>query len=186
MSTRVEVEMAGVGGTGVAMASHILAEAAASKYKYVNMFTNYMGAQRGGFIGATIIYSDEEIASPILVQAQFVLIFHPSQFKAYEDVARPGGTIIVETYDFHDEPKRKDIEILPVPARAVAGKINNRAGSNLVLLGAFIGAKKVLPPELIEADIRRRYAGREKVLSLNMEAFREGLKIGTELVTKHN
>ncbi len=184
MRTRVEVEMAGVGGTGVIQASQILAQAAASNYKHVNMFPNYVGAQRGGVVDATVIYSDEEIPSPILLQAQFVLIFDASRFRQLEDKVRPGGTIMVESAKFQDKPKRKDIEILLVPAKETAAKMKNRLGSNLVLLGAFIGAKGVPSPEFIEAEIKRTYAGREKALSLNMQAFREGLKIGAQLATK--
>lgn len=184
MTTRIEVEMVGLGGLGVVVASQIFAFAAASNYKYVNVFPNYAGAQRGGLVTASIIISDEEIACPILLQAQFALIFHPSQFQPYEEKVRPGGTIIIESADFHDQPKRKDIEILPVPAMETAVKMNNRMGSNLILLGAFIGAKEVLSPELIEAEIEKRYAAREDVLSLNMQAFREGLKIVNELITK--
>ncbi len=186
MTTRVEVEMTGLGGLGVLVASQILASAAASKYKYVDWMQNNLGGQRGGEVTATVIYSDEEIISPILLQAQFVLVLNATQFKAYEDRVRPGGTIVMESADFHDKPKRKDIEILPVPAMQTALNTNYRAGSNLILLGAFIGAKGVLSPELIELEIERRYAGRKEVLSLNMKAFREGLRIGTELVTKHS
>ncbi len=184
MTTRVEVEVTGLGGLGVIVASQVLAWAAASKYKYVNWMPNHEGAQRGGLVTATAIFSDEEIACPILCQVQFVLILSPSQFKASEDWARPGGTIMVESADFHDKPKRKDIEILPVPAMQTALNMNNRAGSNFVLLGAFIGAKEVVSPELIEAEIKRTYAARENILSLNMQAFREGLKIGTQLKRK--
>ncbi len=184
MTTEIEVEMTGLGGGGVMVASQLFALAAAASYKYVSVVPNYASAQRGGKVQASITFSNEEIACPTVVQTQYVLIFSSSQFQAFEDTARPGGTIVVDSRDFNYKPKRKDIEILAVPAMDTALKMNYMAGSNLILLGAFIGAKEVVSPKFVEAELEKRFGARKDVLSLNMQAFREGLKIGTQLKRK--
>ena len=54
--------------------------------------------------------------------------------------------------------------------------------ANLVLLGAYLEASKVVSLETVEAALERRMAGgrREDMLSLNKAALREGTRLMAE------
>jgi len=60
----------------------------------------------------------------------------------------------------------------------IAAKLGDTQVGNFVLLGAYLKATRVVPPELIEGEIERRYKGNERMMLLNIKAFEEGLKLG--------
>ena len=69
---------------------------------------------------------------------------------------------------------------MKVPALEKAVEMGETLASNLIMLGAYIGATKTIPAELIEKELEQRFGDKESVLSLNLKAFREGLKMGTQ------
>ena len=180
LPTRLEVLMAGLGGGGILLIGRLLAQATLPRYKYVSWVPSFAIAKRGGACECTVISSDKEIASPLLPKAQAVLILDSSQLKAFEGRVRPGGIIVIESAGLQDEVERKDIEVLKVPALEKAVEMGETLASNLIMLGAYVGATKTIPAELIEKELEQRFGDKESVLSLNLKAFREGLKMGTQ------
>ena len=79
-SNRREVMIAGVGGMGVLMDGQVLSGAAGKQFEYVSWAPSYAGTKRGGSCECTVIFSDEEIASPILDQAQILIVLDGAQF----------------------------------------------------------------------------------------------------------
>lgn len=172
---RHEVIMAGVGGKGVLVAGLLLAQAAMAKYRNVVWFPSYASSMRGAPCECTVIFSAEKIASPVPAQAEAIIVFSPSQLKPFERRVRPGGIILVENAGFSGETEKQDVRILLVPAVAVSMELGDSRAANLVLLGAYIRVTEVLPPELVEAELNRRFSGEEALL--NQRAFREGMKL---------
>ena len=64
-----ELIVGGTGGQGVITIAYAIAGAASGIYKHVSRFPIYMATQRGGPALATVIYSNEEIPSPVLSSA---------------------------------------------------------------------------------------------------------------------
>ena len=179
---RGEVIMTGLGGAGVLMAGTLLAEAAMARYKNVTWFPSYAISKRGGLCECTVIFSNDEIASPLLSQAYGVIVAEAAQFKAFENRVRPGGTMIVEKTGLESKAERKDIRIIVVPAiEAAIGTGGSSRGANLVLLGAFVGVTQIISPELIKRQLKEAFTGKEKVLVGNLEVFDKGLNIVKEL-----
>lgn len=174
---RGEVIFTGVGGGGVLLAGELLVRAASQQYEHVVWFPNYSTAVRGGPCECTVIFSDEEIAAPVLSKAQVVVVLEPTQLKTFEGRVRPGGTIIVESTGLQSKVARKDVTVIKVPALETARAMGNPLGSNLILLGAYTGAAKLVAPEFIEKELEARFGDRAEVLALNMEAYRHGLKM---------
>ena len=173
-----EVIVAGLGGGGVLTSGILLAEAAVNKYKNVTWFPSYAISKRGGFCECSVIFSDSEIASPLLSQAEGMVVADPAQFKDYENRVRPGGTMVVENAGLKVKSKRKDIKIIEIPAIETAIKISGSSrGANIVLLGAFVELTQIISPELVKQQIEKTYAGKEKVQKSNLQAFEEGRSI---------
>jgi len=175
LSTKGEVIITGLGGAGVLTAGTLLAEAAANTCKNVTWFPSYAISKRGGLCECTVVFSDDEIASPLLSQADGVIVAEAAQFKDFEDRVRPGGTMIVEKTGLTAEATRKDIRVIEVPAIETAISLSGTSrGANLILLGAFVQATQVIPPELIKQEIKKSFARDEKAQKSNLEAFEKG------------
>jgi len=175
---RAEVIISGLGGADVLTAGSLLAEAAAPEYKNVTWFPSYAISKRGGLCECTVIFSNDEVASPLLSQADGVIVAEAVQFKDFEGRVRPGGTMVVEKAGLQAKAERKDIRIIEVPAIETAISLSGTSrGANLVLLGAFIGVTQIISPELIKQQVRKTFAGKKEVIKANLEAFDEGLKL---------
>lgn len=178
LPVKSEVIIAGIGGTGVLIAGTLLAEAATAKYKNVTWLPSYAISKRGGLAECTVIFSDEKIASPLLSQAEGVIIAEAAQFKDFEGRVRPGGTIIVEKAGFTTGGERKDIRVIEVPATETAISLSGTSrGANLILLGAFVEATQIIPPELIKQRIKETFTGNDKLQKSNVEAFEKGCSL---------
>jgi len=184
-SSRNEVLIAGLGGMGVLMAGQLLAWTAFKQYKCVSWLPSYGVQPRGGLSECTVIFSDERIASPLLDQAQTVMLFEGSQFKVMEPRVRSGGLMIVDKAGLREEKERRDIKLLVAPAMEIAiDSFGGPAASNLIHLGTYIAVTESIPVELIEQELNRRFGGRESVLARNKEAFRRGLELAKSLTEK--
>ncbi len=175
--SRAEVIMAGIGGMGVLVAGRVLSWAALQSYKHVSWVPSYEAAMRGGLSECTVIFSDGEIASPILDQAQAVIVLDGSQFKAFEPRVRPGGVMIVEGAGLTDKPARQDFKLLPVSGLEIAVSMGESRINNLILLGVYVELAKTITAELIEEELKRSYGDREAILKRNKQAFRRGLEL---------
>jgi len=179
---REEVIFAGLGGQGVLTAALLLAEAAFLQYKHVLYFPAYTTAMRGGASESTVIFSDEEIPSPLVDEVGTLVILDSSQLKTFRTRVRVGGLIVLESYKLQEEVQRKDIKVLKIPGRELAANSGAVLAANQALLGAYIGATKVLPPECIEEQLSKRFAGKQAALAKNREIFRQGLDLGSKLM----
>jgi 2-oxoglutarate ferredoxin oxidoreductase subunit gamma len=179
--TKTELIIAGLGGMGVLSAGNILATAALKKYRYTSWLPGYGAEKRGGLCECTMVISDEEIASPILDQAQTVLLLDSSQAAGFANRVRPGGMMIVESTGLAYEPERKDFRFLPVSGLEKAMEMGSSVVNNLIMLGVYTELARPLPPELIEEELERRYGDKGSVLDLNKQAFHRGLEMGRKL-----
>ena len=173
---RHDVIMAGVGGRGVLMAGLLLAQAGMAEYENVLWFPSYASAMRGGPCECTVILSRNGIASPILPQAEAVIIMETSQVKSFANRIRPGGITIVESTGLAERIERDDIAAFYIPGIEKAVAMGNVQVANLILLGAYLETTRVIDPEAIDAVLQKRLAGRKQLLALNRQALREGMR----------
>jgi len=177
MGTRYDVIIAGIGGRGALIVGQIMAQAAMSRYKYILWYPNYTTARRGAPADATVIFSDEEITSPLVSQSQALVVVESSRLKPFEHRVLPGGWIFVESFGLKEKVERKDVNVVEVPGVEMAAGLGDTQVGNFILLGAYVGATKVISPELIKGEIERRFGRNERMLLLNSKAFQEGLRL---------
>lgn len=173
-----EVIVTGLGGGGVLTVGTLVAEAATNKYKNVTWFPSYALSKRGGLCECTVVFSDDEIASPMPSQAEGIIVAEAAQFKDFESRVRPGGTMVVEQARLQAKAERKDIRVIEIPAVETAIKLSgNSQGATLILLGAFIEATNIISPELITEELKKTFASKAKILKDNLESFEAGRSI---------
>jgi len=174
---RHDIIIAGIGGTGSMIIGQILASAGVSVYKNALWNPSMTTARRGAPADCTVILSDEEIGSPLLLRVKNTIMTESSRLKAFENRVLPNGTIILESSGLKEEVGRDDVTVVKVPGVEIAAKVGSALARNMVLLGAFIEKVKAIPAENIEAEITKRFSIKEEILSLNLNAFREGIKL---------
>ncbi|MDY6855928.1 MAG: 2-oxoacid:acceptor oxidoreductase family protein [Thermodesulfobacteriota bacterium] len=179
-SKRHDVIIAGIGGTGSMIIGQLLASAAVDQYDNVLWNPSITTARRGAPADCTVILSDEKIASPLLYNAQSVIMTESCRLKAFEDRVLPGGLVIIESSGKSENVKRNDVKTLEIHGVEVASKLGNALTRNMVLLGAYIEKVKPLPAESIGKEISNKFKNNSKVQELNLNAFREGGKIAAD------
>ncbi|MDY7032051.1 MAG: 2-oxoacid:acceptor oxidoreductase family protein [Thermodesulfobacteriota bacterium] len=183
LSSKNDIIFAGLGGMGVLMAGHILSRAALSKYKHVSWLPSYGVEKRGGLCECIVIFSNEEIASPIIDKAQTVIVFDGSQVETFEHRIRPGGTMLVESSGIKDGKKGGDYKLIRVPGLEIATSIGAGQINNFVLLGAYVGLTGAIQPELVEDEMEKRFGTKKEVFANNREAFKRGIELGRTLTS---
>ncbi len=180
MSFRYEVRLSGAGGQGLILAGKVIAEAAAI---YDNMTAtqsqSYGPEARGGASRSEVIISDDVIDYPKAERLDFLLALTQEACDKYCKDLKKKGILLMDS-QFTSKIPEGDFRVYRVPITEIAEKELGRAlVANLVALGIFTALSAVVSPEAVESAILSRVPkGTEE---LNLNAFRKGLEVGTEL-----
>ncbi len=98
----------------------------------------------------------------------------PSLVK-FEKAIVPGGMLFVNSSIIEIKAERSDITAYYVPCNDIAAELGNPKVANMVMLGAFIEATKVLKVETIREMLTHIFTGpKANLVELNIEALRRG------------
>ena len=91
-------------------------------------------------------------------------------------MARRGtGIIIVNSSVVHDVPEYEDVTVIPVPMMEISLRHENERGSNIVAVGAAVGATGIMPREMMVEGIETYFAKYGKANNAkNIAVFNEG------------
>jgi len=177
---------AGVGGSGVVWVGTLVARAGLRKYKYATRFPNFSAQMRGGPCECTVILSETPILSPLVARGDALLILNNSQLPFFQERVRPGGVLILESTGLQAKLERNDVRLFEIPAIEIATSMGSSLVSSMILLGVYVQATNIFPPEFIERELEARFgivetgvsaSGKEALLTQNLEAFRRGLEL---------
>ena len=171
-----ELIVAGFGGQGALAIGKNLAEAGMAEGLNVTWAPSYGPEMRGGTANCSVVLSTERVGSPVFARpSELIALNLPSLLKFQDDV-QAGGIIFVNSSVIEEKVSRQDVTAYYVPCSEIAEKVGNSKASNMVMLGAYVAATKVLKPETIEKMIETMFAGpKAKFIPLNIEAFRRGM-----------
>jgi 2-oxoglutarate ferredoxin oxidoreductase subunit gamma len=176
---RTDLIIAGVGGQGSIMAGTILGTAAVVyDNKKALQTTSYSSELRGGAAVTWVIVSDEEIMYPRVVHPDILIAQAPQAITRYVSELKPEGTLIIDS-DMIADPPPNGYNLIQVPATSIASKeIGNSIVTNLVVLGALVGATRVVSPDALEKAIHISVPTSK--VDINLSAFRRGLEFAPE------
>lgn len=173
-----EIVIAGFGGQGVLSMGKILAYAGLMNDMEVTWMPSYGPEQRGGTANVTVILSDGPISSPVLDQFDTAVILNQQSLDKFESKVKPGGTLIYDPYGIHHAPTRTDINVVAVNAMDAAIEMNNTKTYNMILLGALLRQRPVVPVEAVIKGLRKTLPERHhKLIPLNEEAIKRGMAL---------
>jgi len=164
----------GFGGQGVLSMGLILAHAAMKEGKQVTYLPAYGAEVRGGTAHCTVAVSDEEIASPVASEPEYVIAMNQPSTKKFQNFICSGGTMFINKTLVSELPARGDIEIVEIPATALAEELKNIGSTNLVMLGAFIKATSLVELKTVEGSIEEFFASKKKLIPGGIAALAKG------------
>lgn len=167
----------GFGGQGIMLMGQILARAGLNQGRHVSWLPAYGAEVRGGTAHCQVVISDKEIASPEFIQADSCIVLNEPSLITFEPRLRAKGLLLINSSLIERQPRRKDLEVYPIPFTEVAVKLGNVKVANSVALGVYIAVKKIFTQDEI-FRVMEEFAppGKEKLIQINQEAIRQGVK----------
>ena len=170
-----QIISAGFGGQGVLLLGQLLAYAGMREGKNVSWIPSYGPEMRGGTANCSVIVSDEEIGSPVVVEADTVIVMNRPSLTKFEASVAPGGKLFINSSLIADQATRKDIEVYYVPVNEIADKIGNARVANIVMLGAYLAKTNLVKPETCIAQLKESFGeAKAHLIPLNEQAIAAG------------
>ncbi len=171
----------GFGGQGVLMMGYVLSVSAMKDDKHVTYLPSYGAEVRGGTASCTVIVSDEEIFSPVASTLDYAVIMNKPSLAKYEDSLAPGGVIILNSSLVEENPSRKDVAVVRIPANDIAKELGSERTINMIMLGALVGKTKIATQDSIMNGLIQIVKAKNAAL---MDLNRKGMEKGVEYALK--
>jgi 2-oxoglutarate ferredoxin oxidoreductase subunit gamma len=171
------VIIAGSGGQGVMLLGKILAQTAMLEGKQVTWFPAYGPEVRGGTSHCMVTISDLEIGSPYITGADTLIILNQPSLERFKVMIKNKGLLILNSSLAKIDVDTK-IKILQFPFTDIAIKLGNIKVANMVALGCFAVAKKIIKVKNILKVFKAiAPAGNLKILEVNQQALKEAQRL---------
>jgi 2-oxoglutarate ferredoxin oxidoreductase subunit gamma len=169
--------LAGFGGQGVLMMGVTLANAAMREDKHVTYLPTYGAEVRGGTANCTVSVGDEEIASPIASNPDYLVALNAPSLNKFQSILRKGGDCIVNTSLVRQKSIRKDVKVHEIAASEMAEEMGDIRSTNMIMLGSFLKVSKMVQPETVLEIIEETFGKKSsKVMERNKEALWTGYR----------
>ncbi len=178
-----QIIIAGFGGQGVLLAGQILAYAGMNEGKNVSWLPSYGPEMRGGTANCNVVISDEEVGSPVVTDADCVMVMNRPSLEKFEKDVKKGGILIINSSLIEIEATRDDVKIIKVPANKIAEEAGSVKAANMVMIGAYNACAKVVDNKTIISCLEK-IMGEKKahLIPLNEKAIALGAKCALESV----
>ncbi len=170
----IKTIFAGFGGQGVLSMGLNLAQAAMIENRHVTYLPAYGAEVRGGTANCTVSISDEEIASPVASSPTFVVAMNEPSMVRFQNRIQSGGIFFLNSSLIKEQVNRGDLEIVNVPANALAEEMGNVKSANMIMLGAFIKKSNILQIDSVIEGLNAALKGNKKLITINTDALRKG------------
>lgn len=174
--------LGGFGGQGLLFAGHVLAQAGVIDGRDVSWMPSYGPEMRGGTASCTVIVADHPIGSPIVDRADSVVALNPPSLAKFEPLLVPGGILVVNATLIETEPRRTDVDIVPIACTALARAAGDDRFVSVVALGALLARSAIVRTNSV-AEALTEILGDERraLIDANLAAFQSGYDAAREL-----
>ena len=173
--------MAGFGGQGIISMGQAWIYAAMKEGLEVTFFPFYGAEKRGGVARASVIVSDNEIASPLVTKAHSVVVMSSDSLAIGEAVAAPNALLLVNADLVKAAPARADIRLLRIPCNSLAEEIGDVKIANMVMMGALAEATGALKLDTIAKVFESFFPpSKHSFIPKNLQAVEAGRRAARE------
>jgi 2-oxoglutarate ferredoxin oxidoreductase subunit gamma len=173
----IKTVFAGFGGQGVLSMGLNLTQAAMLEGRYVTYLPAYGAEVRGGTANCTVSISDEEISSPVASSPAFVVALNQPSMIRFQNTLQSGGVMFINSTLISVPPERGDIEVVSIPANAIAEKLGSVKSANMVILGAFIKKSNLVKMQSLIDGLIVAMKGNQKLIKINQDALNAGFNL---------
>ena len=171
----VKTIFSGFGGQGVLMMGVSLAHSGMNKGFHVTYLPAYGAEMRGGTANCTVAIADEEIASPVASEPNYLVVMNSPSLFTFQNKVTSGGTIFLNSSIIKDRPNRQDVKVVCVPCSDIAQELGNNKVANIIMMGAFIKKSGVVSPDIYLNSLESIMGSKKKSLAeINRKAFAAG------------
>lgn len=188
MAELIRILIAGEGGQGIQAVAEILAEAAYEEGKQVLYIPNFGVEQRGGVSIAFLQIGAKPIGSPKFAVADIVIALSR---RAVRRVRQYVGEKTVFVYDTMADDGKVELpteaaQVLAIPGVEIAKQEFHPRVFNVLIMGAVIGATRVVRVENVRGAIEKRLGYKfeqdPKLRELNYRAMDRGMELVGEVL----
>ena len=170
-----EIIFAGFGGQGILTAGKFLAFAAMDKGLNVSWLPSYGPEMRGGTANCSVIISDEEVGSPVISEADIIVVMNKPSLEKFSKSIKKNGIIIIDSDMVKDENDLEWIELYKIDAESKAEELGDKRNANMILLGFLIKKLNIITIEDVLNSIKKY--GKKDYFELNKLAIELGASI---------
>lgn len=172
---REEIICAGFGGQGIMLLGKVLALAALKENRHLSWFPSYGAAMRGGTAFCMVVIADAEVASPLVDKCDTLFVFNQPSWNKFKHKVKKGGLVLFNSTLIEEDSPAQNIKVRKIPFTEIASSLGNVCVANMVALGAYLKAKKILKRKTI-LEVFSEIAPKEKryLLKINQQALHKG------------
>jgi len=167
--------LAGFGGQGILFAGKAIAKMAMDSELQVSWLPSYGPEMRGGAANCSVIVSDEEIGSPLVVTPDLLIALNLPSFEKFESKVVKGGKLIYDSSLIDKTSDRADIEVYGIPATAMASDAGLTGMANVIVLGYLL---KITGLFEYDAFLEHMVAGIPATKAALIEKNKKALEMG--------
>lgn len=194
---KCDIILSGVGGQGILSIAAVIGEAIRGEGLEIKQAEVHGMSQRGGDVQTNLRISSNKIDSDLIALggADVIISLEPMEALRYIPFLKAGGWIVTSSKPFINIPNYPDEEaitkelekmphLLSLDVEQIAKDAGAPRAANIVLLGAA-STILALKKEELEGGIRRIFERKgEKVVEMNINAFRIGAESVKEQLKK--
>jgi len=178
-----KVIMAGFGGQGLLFMGKLVAQIMMEQGRHVTYFPSYGAEVRGGTANCHVILSDEEIYCPVVETANSLVIMNTPSYIRFAGCLAPDGLMFLNTSIVQDYKPAGLGTIIEIAATDEANDLGSPRVANMVMMGAYIEARNLMPMDVLLSGLAGVLAGKKaEMLAVNTAAVRRGQEIIRQLV----
>jgi 2-oxoglutarate ferredoxin oxidoreductase subunit gamma len=167
-----DIIFAGFGGQGIMLMGKVFSHAAMNYGRFVTWMPSYGAEVRGGTAHSMVVISDSQVASPVVREPTICVVMNQPSFEKFQGRVKPKGLLIINKSMVEIDSKRKDIDVLEIPATDMASILGNPRVGNMIMLGALLTKRSILPLECLIDALKETMP--RNMISVNEKAIREG------------
>jgi len=166
---------AGFGGQGIISLGQLWVYFAMQEGKNVTFFPFYGAEKRGGIARASVIISDDEIASPLVTTPDSALVMNTDSLPLCEKMLKTNGLILINSTLVKENPVRNDLKAVKIEASGLAEQSGNVRFANMVALGAMAKLTKTLKLADIDGILKKFFStDKHQYIPMNIQAIKAG------------
>jgi 2-oxoglutarate ferredoxin oxidoreductase subunit gamma len=168
--------IAGAGGQGIMLLGKVIAEAAMREGRSVTYLPAYGAEVRGGTANCMIVIADTDIGSPLVQEADSLIIMNEPSLERFRSRISKKGTIFINSSLVPDAAAVPGSCSFPFTDIAIG--IGNQKAANMVALGCFCAKTKAIAlntvTEIIDESTPQ---SKKETAALNKNALQAGAQL---------